>query len=97
MSSPFTASAREEGADHREDLGAVQLDSAQASADRLRPGGADEAEPSDAEGLDGAGPLAGAGLERADVQGPRSISASYFSLRTGGRPRNAPIRARMTL
>ena len=52
------------------DLGAVELDGAQPGAgrDALRRG-VDEVEPADAEGLDGAGHLAGDGFGGADVEG----------------------------
>src|SRR6186997_2100744 len=69
MCCPFMVSAREDVADQRDYLRAVQLDGAQASADRLRSRSVDEVEPADAERLDGAGDLASDRLGRADVEG----------------------------
>src|SRR3712207_1000150 len=69
MSALYMVSACEDVADHRDHLRAVQLDGAQASADRLGSRGVDEVKPADAERLDGAGDLAGDRLGRADVEG----------------------------
>src|SRR6185503_11065432 len=66
---PFMGLASEDVADHRDYLGAVQLNGAHSSADRLCSRGVDEVEPADAKRLDGAGDLAGDRLGRADVEG----------------------------
>src|SRR5215207_6316602 len=69
MLSPFMMLAAEDVANHWDHFCAVQLNRAQASADRLRARGVDEVEPADAKRLDGLGHFAGDCFWRADVEG----------------------------
>src|SRR4030095_12946374 len=69
MLAPFMMLASEDVANHRDHFCAVQLDGAQASADRLRARGVDEVEPANAERRDGLGHFAGDCFWRADVEG----------------------------
>src|SRR5689334_1528680 len=85
MLSPFMLLASEDVANHRDYFCAVQLNGAQASADRLCTRRVDQVEPANAERLDSFGHFAGDCFWRANVEGA-VLDFSLVLLRAYRRP-----------